>query len=90
MTPKQMGRLGLFHIEEAILEVLLEESEGLKPGQISRRIGIVGYSDPELNLRYAVVWGALIQLKSKGLVEKCATGDTQRWKLTDRGVQIFQ
>ena len=31
MTPKQMGRLGLFHVEEAILEVLSEAPEGLKP-----------------------------------------------------------
>lgn len=31
MTPKQIGRLGLFHIEEAILAVLSEEPEGLKP-----------------------------------------------------------
>ena len=60
MTPKQMGRLGLFHIEEAILEVLSEEPEGLRSAEISRRIGILGYDDIDLALRYAVAWGALI------------------------------
>ena len=39
MTPKQMGRLGLFHIEEAIIEVLSQEPEGLRPAEISRRKG---------------------------------------------------
>ena len=80
MTPKQMGRLGLFHIEEAILEVLSQEPEGLRPAQISRRIGIIGHNDPDLALRYAVVWGALIELREKGLVER---GENQCWKLTD-------
>ena len=37
MTTKQMGRLGLFHIEEAILKVLSEEPEGLTPASINRR-----------------------------------------------------
>ena len=81
MTPKQMGRLGLFHIEQAILEVLSEEPEGLQPADISRSIGIIGYNDPDLALRYALVWGALIQMKTKGLVEKFDP-DSPRWKLT--------
>ena len=86
MTPKQMGRLGLFHIEEAILEVLSEETEGLEPNEISKRIGILGYDDPDLALRYAVVWGALIQLKRKGLVERVTLVNgwsTSRWRLTE-------
>ena len=86
MTPEQMGRLDLFHIEEAILEVLSEEPEGLESNVISKRIGILGYDDPDLALRYAVVWGALIQLKRKGLVEKALLNNawpTSRWKLTE-------
>ena len=81
MTPKQMGRLGLFHIEEAILEVLSEEPEGLTPANISGGIGIRGYDDPGLSLKYAIVHGALIQLKRKGIVEKLETG---HWKLTEQ------
>ena len=81
MTPKQMGRLGLFHIEEAVLEVLLEEPEGLMPAEISKRIGIRGYPDSDLSLTYAIVHGVLIQLKIKELVEKLETG---HWKLTEQ------
>ena len=87
MPPKQMGRLGLFHIEEAILEVLSEETEGLQPNEISRCIGILGYDDPDLALRYAVVWGALIQLKRKKRVERVRlnTGEgTARWRLKEQ------
>ena len=65
-----MGQLGLFHIEEAILKVLSEKPGGLRPAEISRRIGISGYDDIDLALRYVVAWGALIQLKNRGLVEK--------------------
>ena len=87
MTPKQMGRLGLFHIEEAILEVLSEEPEGFAPSRISRHIGITGYSDPGMSLRYAIVHGALVQLKRKGLVERVLLENgenTSRWKLTEQ------
>ena len=70
MTPKQMGRLGLFHIEEAILEVLSEAPEGLSPADISRAIGIYGHKDADLALTYAIAHGALIELQQKGAVEK--------------------
>ncbi len=43
MTPKQMGRLGVFYIEEAILEVLETEPQGLPPAGISKAIGVLGY-----------------------------------------------
>ena len=36
MTPKQMGRLGLFHIEEAILGVL----------SASQACGVLGWQKP--------------------------------------------
>ena len=81
MTPKQMGRLGLFHIEEAILEVLSGETEGLRPADISRRIGIPGQPEASLALTFAIVHGALVELEKKGLVEKLDNGS---WKLTDQ------
>lgn len=84
MTPKQMGRLGLFHIEEAILEILAEAPDGLQPAEISRRIGIYGYNDPDLALTYAIVHGALIQLKHKGFVERIPISENVNvWKLTE-------
>lgn len=81
MTPKQMGRLGLFHIEEAILEVLSEEPEGLTPANISRRIGINGQPDADLALTFAIAHGALVELEQKGAVEKLPNS---RWKLTEQ------
>ena len=81
MTPKQMGRLGLFHIEEAILEVLSEESEGLTPANISKRIGIYGHPEAELALTYAIAHGTLIELEQKGAIER---SDGSRWRLTKR------
>ena len=80
MTPKQMGRLGLFHIEEAILEVLSEEPEGLTPANISRRIGIPGHPEADLALTFAIAHGVLVELEQKGSVEKL---DNSRWKLTE-------
>ena len=81
MTPKQMGRLGLFHIEEAILEVLSEEPEGLTPASISRRIGIYGHPEAELALTYAIAHGTLVELEQRGSVER---SDGSRWRLTER------
>ena len=81
MTPKQMGRLGLFHIEEAILEVLSEEPEGLTPAHISRRIGIYGHPQADLALTYAIAHGTLVELKQKGSIERT---DGSRWKLTEQ------
>ena len=81
MTPKQMGRLGLFHIEEAILEVLSEEPEGLTPANISKRIGIYGHPEAELSLTYAIAHGTLVKLEQKGSVER---SDGSRWRLTER------
>ena len=78
MTPKQQGQLGLFHIEEAILEVLSEEQEGLGPADISRCIGINGHPDADLSLTFAVAHGVLVELEQKGAVEKL---ENSRWKL---------
>jgi hypothetical protein len=86
MTPKQIGRLGLFHIEEAILEVLETEPEGLPPADISRAIGVRGYYSGDetygRGLYYYIVRGALDKLYSENRVERA--GGSQRWKLTEQ------
>ncbi len=53
MNPKQQARLGLFHLEEAILDVLSVE-EPLEPSPISTRIGIRSLTDASLTLAYAI------------------------------------
>ena len=65
MTPKQMARLGVFQIQEAILSVLEEDPEGLEPERISERLGIPDAS---------IVQGVLNKLQREGYIESDAKG----------------
>ena len=69
MTPKQMARLGVFQIQEAILSVLEQEPEGLEPEGISTTLGV-----PDC----LIVQGVLAKLQREGYVEP-AVGE--RWKI---------
>ncbi|MDE0325620.1 MAG: hypothetical protein OXN27_17030 [Candidatus Poribacteria bacterium] len=69
MTPKQMARLGVFQIQEAILSVLEEDPEGLEPESISERLGIPDAS---------IVQGVLNKLQQEGYIEPPGEG---RWKI---------
>ena len=40
------GRLGVFYLKEAALDVMLEAGESIGPAEISRRAGIPGDRDP--------------------------------------------
>ena len=79
-SAKQMARLGVFQIQEAILCILAEEPEGLTPELISKAIGIREYTDEKFNQSYAIVNAILIKLKEEGYVERCMGS---RWRLTD-------
>ena len=86
MTTKQMGRHGVFYIEEAILEVLETEPEGLSPADISTAIGIPGYHSGNetygKGVYYYIVRGVLDKLYSENRIERA--GASQRWKLTEQ------
>ena len=69
MTPKQMARLGVFQIQEAVLSVLEQEPEGLEPEGISTTLGV-----PDC----LIVQGVLAKLQREGCVEP-AVGE--RWKI---------
>ena len=69
MTPKQMARLGVFQIQEAVLSVLEQEPEGLEPEGISTTLGV-----PDC----LIVQGVLAKLQREGYVES-AVGE--RWKI---------
>ena len=69
MTPKQMARLGVFQIQEAILSVLEQEPEGLEPEMISTTLGIPAC---------LIVQGVLTKLQREGYVEP-AVGEC--WKI---------
>ncbi|MDE0324124.1 MAG: hypothetical protein OXN27_09405 [Candidatus Poribacteria bacterium] len=65
MTPKQMARLGVFQIQEAILSVLEQEPAGLKPEEISTTLGV-----PD---RF-IVQGVLDKLHREGYIEPTVNG----------------
>lgn len=82
MTPKQQARLGLFHIEEAILEVLFQANDEYTPAaDIARKIGITQSYD-----QYSwIVAPILNKLAEDGRVEPRIVGTQKRgWKLSER------
>ena len=80
LRPKQLARIGMFYIEEAILDLLLEaemdKREGLGPTEISKRLGtLLEYEIPD-----AIVAAFLVKLKNKGLIKNPKRG---HWVLTE-------
>ena len=66
--PKTLAKIGSVYIEEAIL-VVLEGEEGLRPEEISERLGIPTETDGILCLANAIVLGFLTKLKLEGRVQ---------------------
>lgn len=67
---QHLSRIGQIHLQEAVLDVLLEaygESDGLKPDEISKRAGIERRSIHGGNQNH-IVAGLLAALEGKGLV----------------------
>ena len=53
IRPKQHARMGEFHLEEAVLDVLLEsryENECLGAAEVGKRAGILEIQDPPLRI----------------------------------------
>jgi len=82
IRPRQLARIGSFHMQEAILDVLSEnylEGFGLGAADLSRRLGV--YRLQPMN--DAIVTGYLFELEIEGKVER---GDQENgkpgWKLT--------
>ena len=78
-SPKQLARIGIFYLEEAVLDVLYNESE-LRPGQISERAGIPSTTNLEPAV-YAIVRGILSKLQNEGRVEDIDPPHP-KWRLT--------
>ena len=97
IRPKQHARMGEFHIEEAVLDVLLEgkyEGECYGAAEISKRAGVFrdGGSkaiDGVKSMNDAIVTGILIKLNLQQRVQRCAQRVTDKgkeiggWELTD-------
>jgi len=95
IQPKQSARLGEFHLEEAILDVLLEEarqeqSQRLGAAEISKRAGIFrergDSTKGEPGMNDAVATGMLIKLLKQDKVKHFPQGDIDGggWKLTEK------
>ena len=84
-SPKHLARIGIFYLEEAILEVLFEAMEAqpedpyVQRVEIRRKIGVY-------NLYRKFKWslgGFLNKLKAEKRVEKEKRGRDSFWKLTE-------
>lgn len=88
IRPKQFARMGEFHLEEAILDVLLEakhEDQCLGAAEISRRAGIFRERGIENIMNDAIATGILVKLRDQNKVIRCEQ-DSGRggWELTDQ------
>ena len=82
MTPKQQARVGVFHIEEAILETLFQADDGyVRLVDIARELGIQSWNESEW-----IVASIVYRLEEDGRVEARydAGGRRTGWKLSER------
>lgn len=83
MTAKQLTRIGLFHIEEAILEILFQaRSTYMRAADIPHELGISQSYDKTS----WIVAPILYKLEEDGRVEsrRSESGRRTGWKLTTR------
>ena len=79
LSPKSLARLGLCHLEEAILVVLFHEPN-LTQSEISKRLGI---PPTDVGNRYGIVGGILGLLEKDQRVESDNHPNKPRWNLTE-------
>ena len=82
LQSRQLARIGMVYLEEAILEVLLEPAmieDGRTPGEISRELGVPRSEEAR---NYPIVYGILCKLAEvDGRVERCPNRKG-RWRMT--------
>lgn len=85
IRPKQLSRIGEFHLQEAVLDVLFQaypDDVALNPAEISRRAGIYRESGAA-GMNDAIVHGVLNQLAEHGRVERVEPNVRGRgWRLS--------
>lgn len=89
IRPKQHARMGMFLLEEAVLDTLLEarqEDECIGAAAISVRAGIFRERGSVNIINDAIVTGVLVKLADEGRVERCKQQGRRRggWQLADR------
>ena len=79
---RQLARIGMVYLEEAVLEALLETSmigDGRTPASISKELGIPRCEESR---NYPLVYGILCKLAGvDGRVERCPDRKG-RWRMT--------
>ena len=90
IRPKQLARIGEFHLEEAVLDVLCDnqpEGYGLGAAEISRRTGIYR-SAGVVGLNDAIVHGLLNQLfEQRKVIKQKQMNNRGGWALSDSEYQ---
>ena len=89
IRPKQHARMGMFLLEEAVLDVLLEakhQGDCIGPAEISRRAGIFRDRGDVNIMNDAIATGVLVKLHSEGRVSRCTQHSANRggWEMTDQ------
>ena len=88
VRPRQLARMGVFQLQEAVLDVLLEhylEGYGLGPAEISRRAGIYRDRGPDNIMNDAIVVGVLNSLREQSRVERVEQEwGKGGWRLTEK------
>jgi len=77
MSPRERAQLGLREIEQAILDLLREEPEGLTNAELVSRLGIE--SDFEGQNRNYLSWSVLGRLLGKGQVRYVGSRQKRRY-----------
>ncbi len=89
IRPKQHARMGMFHLEEAVLDILLEakhEGDCIGAAEISRRAGIFRDRGDVNIMNDAIATGVLVKLHDEGRVARCQQTRSPNlggWELTD-------
>ena len=93
LRPKQLARMGVFYLEEAILDVLLDarhEGDCIGAAEIGKRTGIFrdrgeGIVGEKGILNDAIVHGVLVKLTVERRVDRCDQPNGRGgWELTDK------
>ena len=89
LGPEQLARIGIFYLEEALLDVLYaakHNQEWLPPAEISETVSILpAVSRCLRGIKYPIVRGILAKLEDEGCVKPSTheRGENQMWQLTD-------
>ena len=84
-SAKQLARLGIFYLEEAILDVLFEAMEAQPEDPYVQRVDIrrkIGVYDLHRKYKWSLE-GFLFKLKGEERIEQEKRSDGSFWKLTE-------